>query len=120
MFEIGINSNNECGSNISEICDNVKKAGFNNIMIAFKVGGEENAILEAKKHGLKIPYVHLNNRYADDLWAKGEGNEEYVEDVINQIKLCAKYDIRIAVLHGTEGLSSVLALPPSQHATTKS
>ena len=48
MFEIGINSNCECGSNIAEICENVKKAGFNNIMIAFKVGGEENAILEAK------------------------------------------------------------------------
>lgn len=48
MFEIGINSNNECGSKIAEICSNVKKAGFNNIMIAFNVG-EENAILEAKK-----------------------------------------------------------------------
>ena len=82
MFEIGINSNCECGINIAEICENVKKAGFNNIMIAFKVGGEENAILEAKKQGLKIPYVHLNNRFADDLWAKGESNKEYVEDVI--------------------------------------
>ena len=48
MFEIGINSNCECGSNIAEICANVKKAGFNNIMIAFKVGGEENAILDRK------------------------------------------------------------------------
>jgi sugar phosphate isomerase/epimerase len=116
MFEIGINSNNECGGNISEICANVKKAGFNNIMIAFKVGGEENAILEAKKQGLKIPYVHLNNKPANDLWAKGESNKEYVEDVIRQIKLCAKYDIHIAVLHGTEGGASDLALPTSQYA----
>lgn len=116
MFEIGINSNCECGSNIAEICENVKKAGFNNIMIAFKVGGEENVILEAKKQGLNIPYVHLNNRFADDLWAKGESNKEYVEDVIRQVKLCAKYDIHIAVLHGTIGGASDLALPPSQHA----
>lgn len=116
MFEIGINSNNECGSNIEEICANVKKAGFSNIMIAFKVGGEEKAILEAKKQGLKIPYVHLNNKFADDLQAKGESNKEYVEDVIRQIKLCAKYDIPIAVLHGTKGGASDLALPPSQHA----
>lgn len=116
MFEIGINSNNECGSNIAEICTNVKKSGFNNIMIAFKVGGEENAILEAKKQDLKIPYVHLNNKFADDLWAKGESNEEYVEDIKRQIKLCAKYNIHIAVLHGTKGGASDLALPPTQHA----
>ena len=69
-----------------------------------------------KKQGLKIPYVHLNNRFADDLWAKGESNKEYVEDVIRQIKLCAKYEIHIAVLHGTKGGASNLALPPSQHA----
>lgn len=116
MFEIGINSNNECGNNIAEICQNVKKAGFDNIMIAFKVGGEENAILEAKKQGLKIPYVHLNNKFADDLWAKGETNIEYINDIQRQIELCAKYDIHIAVLHETKGDASDLALPPSQHA----
>lgn len=116
MFEIGINSNNECGNNIAEICTNVKRAGFNNVMIAFKTGGEENAILEAKRQGLSIPYVHLNNRYANDLWARGETNDRYIEDVIKQIELCAKYDIRLAVLHGTEGGASDLALPPTQHA----
>lgn len=116
MFEIGINSNNECGNNIVEVCTNIKKAGFNNIMIAFKVGGEENAIKEAIKQGLNIPFVHLNNKYANDLWAKGESNKEYVKDVIRQIELCARYNIRIAVLHGTEGGASDLALPTSEHA----
>lgn len=116
MFEIGINSNNECGNSISEICANVKKAGFNNIMIAFKVGGEENSILEAKKQGLKIPYVHLNNKFANHLWVKGESNKMYIEDIIRQIKLCAKYNIPIAVLHGTKGDASDLAPQPSNHA----
>ncbi len=116
MFEIGINSNNECGNNIQEICANIKKAGFNNIMIAFKDGGEEAAIIEAKKHGLKIPYVHLNNKFANDLWTKGESNQSYVEDVIRQIELCGKYDIKIAVFHGTEGRTSNMAFPPLPQA----
>lgn len=116
MFEIGISSNNECGNDIAEVCANVKKAGFDNIMVAFKAGGAENSILEAKKQGLKIPFIHLNTRHVDDLWARGESNVECVENYIEQIKLCGKYNIPIAVMHGTDGGASDLALPPTEHA----
>lgn len=115
MLEVGISSNNECGNSISEICDRVKRAGFNNLMVAFKSGKAEDSIIEAQKYGLKIPYVHLDAKFADDLWARGETNKDYIKDIKEQIRLCAKYNINIAVLHGTSGSASNLALPPSQH-----
>ena len=115
MLEIGISTNNECGNSFYEICCNIKKAGFTNIMLAFN-GDEENKILEAKKMGFKIAYVHLNYKYASDLWTIGENNKICVEDAIRQIKLCSKYNIPIAVFHGTSGNASILSMPPTKHA----
>lgn len=118
MLQIGINTNNECGTNIDEVCVNVKKAGFNNVMVAFKTGAAEDSIKATLKHGLNIPFVHLTNRYANDLWAKGESNTKYIKNMIDEIKLCNKYGIKIAVLHPTEGGASDLALPVSKQGIT--
>lgn len=116
MFELGISSNNECGKTIDEVLANVKAAGFTDVMVAFKVGDAEDSIKKALKLNLNIPYVHLVTRYADDLWAKGECNKDYILDVCHQIEICGKYNIPVAVLHATVGDPSNLTLPPSQHA----
>lgn len=114
MLEIGINSNNECGRNLNEVLTNIKNAGFNNVMLAMKAGNYEDQIKLTLSKGLKIPFIHLNNRYANDLWAKGESNTNYIADVIYQLELCAKYKIKVAVMHPTEGGASDLALPPNE------
>ena len=114
MLQIGINTNNECGANIDEVCANAKKAGFDSVMVAFKLAGAENAIQTAIKYGLDIPFVHLTTRYANDLWVKGGTNTEYVKSVIEELKLCGQYGIKIAVLHPTGGNAGELALPVSK------
>ena len=116
MYNLGINSNNECGSTFSEICENIKSAGFENIMIAFKSGNAEESIQQAKEFGLKIPFVHLTNTYADDLWSVGESNDNYVESMKNEIKLCAKYGIKVAVMHASQGDPIRKIIEPSKHA----
>lgn len=116
MLEIGINSKCECGKNFKESLKNVKKANIKNIMYDFRNGNDEKNIKTILKLGLRIPFAHLYYRYANDLWAKGEANREYIEDVQNQIRLCSKYNIPLAVMHATNGEASMLALPPSEHA----
>ena len=118
MFEIGINTNNECGENFSEIIKNIKDAGFENVMVAFVDDNEknENFITQTKKLGLKIPFVHLYSKLTNFFWAKGEKNKLLVPNIISQIKLCAKHEIRVAVLHATLGDPGIMALPPSKFA----
>ncbi len=116
MLEIGINTNCECGDTFSETCRNIKKAGFDNVMVAFKAGNAEENVKEALSQGLKIPYVHLTTRFADNMWAKGTSNFDYIESVKREIQLCSKYNIPIAVLHGTTGNAAQKALPPSTEA----
>ena len=114
MKGIGISSNNECGKTFDEVCLNVKKAGIDNIMLAFKTGDMEKNIITAKKIGLNIPYVHLAIKKERSLWAKGENNKHTINDVVEQLKLCSKYGIPIAVLHPTSGDPAELTLPVSE------
>lgn len=116
MLEIGISSNNECGKDYCEICENVKKFGFDNLMIAFKLGNVEQSVIDAKKYGLKIPFVHLSGRESNILWAKGECNDNYMKKLFHEIEVCSKYNIPIAVFHATEGAPSRIALKPSDFA----
>ena len=44
MLEVGINTNNECGKDIKQILTNIKNAGFNNVMVAYKVGKAEETL----------------------------------------------------------------------------
>lgn len=116
MFEIGINTNNECGKDINEILNNIKKNGFNNVMIAARGENFEEAIKKALDLGLKVPYIHLDNSYSDDLWVVGEANDKYVQSVIDQIKLCGKYNIPIAVMHATIGDPAKVIIKPNKNA----
>lgn len=115
MYKLGINSNNECGKSARDVFNNIKTAGFTDVMISFKANEIEETILQAKESGLNIPFVHFITKHANDLWAKGESNIRYINEVIEQIKICGKYNIPVAVMHGTVGGASELALPPSKH-----
>ena len=112
MLEIGINTNNECGKDTRDILTNIKKAGFQNVMVAFKVGKAEETLKMAQEFGLKVPFVHLSN--SNDLWAKGEENDFLMANLKEQIEITAKYHVPIAVLHATQGSADQLALPPNE------
>lgn len=113
MLKIGVNTNNECGENIKEILANIKKAGFENVMVAYKVGRAEESLKIAKDLGLNVPFVHLTN--SNVLWAKGDENISLMKNLKEQIEITAKYKIPTAVLHATKGNAEELALPPNQH-----
>ena len=51
MQKIGINTNNDCGLDFFEICDNIKNSGFESIMIAFIRDKEVKQLEYAKKLG---------------------------------------------------------------------
>lgn len=112
-MKLGINSNNECGQNAKEIMQNIKLAGFDSVMVAFKSGMAEEMIKEALSNGLEIPFVHLTN--TDLLWTEGRTNEEFVKSIKSQLDICFKYNIPVAVFHGTSGMANQLALPVNQH-----
>ncbi len=110
---IGINTNCECGKDYKEILSNIKNTGFKSVMVAFKTGQAEETLKEALRLGLNVPYVHLTN--TNNLWCKGPENEIVVQSLKEQISLCAKYGIPIAVMHATRGSANELALPPNEH-----
>lgn len=112
MFNLGVNTNNECGKTSKEILQNIKKAGFTDVMVAAKSGDLEQTINQAKELGLNIPYVHLSN--TDNLWCKGETHDEDMLNLKHQIEICGKCNIPIVVLHATSGQANRLALPPNE------
>ena len=116
MLKIGINTNNQSGKDDIEILQNIKAAGFKNIMMSFKSKNIEDTIIKAKELGLNIEYFHLNNNAANDLWVEGESNKRYVKQVVSQIELCGKYNISIAVMHATVGSPTDNAYKPNEHA----
>lgn len=103
MSSLGINSNCECGKDYKETLKNIKQAGFGEVMIASKIGGFEESIVEARRLGLKIPFVHLNTRLSNALWTKGEESEEYINQIIKELGICSIYSIPVAVMHPEEG-----------------
>lgn len=114
MFKFGINTNNESGSNDIEILNNIASAGFENIMLSFKAKNIDETIKTAQNLGITISYFHIDNKYANNLWATGEAVERYIQDVIKQIEICGKYNIPIAVMHACIGSPTAIALNPSE------
>lgn len=114
MLEIGINTNNESGDNIEEILLNIKKTGFNKVMLSYKSGDIEKIVKICKKLNIQIAYYHINNKYANNLWATGKSVDDYISDVIKQINYCGKFQIPIAVFHATQGSPSTFPLKPNK------
>ncbi len=102
-MSIGINTNIEYGLDMKELYSTIKKVGFENIMIAFKDTEIEESILEAKRCGFNIPYVHLSCREANAFWVNSPVNEKYIKKLKSEIDLCCKYNIAIAIIHPVAG-----------------
>lgn len=103
MLEIGINTNNECGESLEEIITNIKNAKFKNIMLSFKSGDLQESIKKINEQGLNIVYYHISNKNSNFLWAKGNTAEEYVKSSIEQLNICGKFKIPLAVFHSSKG-----------------
>lgn len=116
MFDIGINTNNESGKDFSEICNNIKQCGFGSIMVALIRGKEEQQLEYASKSGLKIAYVHLDNLSTNDMWVKGFAHDNQLVVYKKQIELCAKFGVKIAILHPTLGDPNTLVIQPNEFA----
>lgn len=114
MQKIGINTNNECGSDFFEICDNIKASGFESIMIALIRDKEEEQFEYAKKLGLDISFVHLDNTCTDYMWAIGFAHTSLINVFKKQIDLCSKYGVKIAVIHATIGNPNSFVIGPNQ------
>ena len=115
MVEIGINSNNECGITPAQKFEMIRKSGFNTVMISAKDGDLETNIVQAKMAGLSVPVVHLSSHYSDDLWVRGETNERYVANILNEIEICGKYNIPFAVMHASVGNPSKMIITLNDH-----
>jgi sugar phosphate isomerase/epimerase len=113
-MKLGINTNNDCGKDCIEILNNIKKAGFDSVMVAFNLKDDELMLQEAKRLNLDVPYVHLEYKFGNNLWVKGRTANAYVEKVINQINLCAKYGIKEVVFHCAWGSSNDVPLKPNK------
>lgn len=108
MARFTVNTNNECGKDYKEILNNIKQAGFDSVMVAFKLGNGEEVIKEALSLGLEIPCVHLSS--SDSIWAEGETNDEFIVQIKEELELCKKYNIHLATIHPTSGMPNLLAL----------
>lgn len=115
MNNLGCSSNCNCGKSIKENLKNIKNAGFSNVMVASNFEDLEKFLIEAKDVGLNVSFVHLFYRYANDLWVKGNSNENYINDICEELRICGKHNVPIAIMHGTSGGAGELALPPSEH-----
>ncbi|MBQ3213546.1 MAG: sugar phosphate isomerase/epimerase [Clostridia bacterium] len=102
-MSVGINTNIEYGLDMKSLYAEIKNAGFNNVMIAFKEAEIEESILEAKRLGLNIPYVHLSCREANAFWVNSPVNVKYINKLKNEIDICSKYNIPIAIIHPIAG-----------------
>ena len=114
MLKIGVSTNNESGSNDNEILRNIAQVGFKNVMLSFKSNNIDETVKTIHDLGMNISYFHIDNKHANDLWATGEAVESYIQDVINQLELCGKYNIPIAVMHACLGSPTDFALNPNK------
>ena len=85
MFQVGINTNNECGNDNIEILNNIERAGFKNIMLSYKTIKTDNIVKIIREKGSNISYYHIDNTCANDLWAVGDSAEDYIRYVLKEI-----------------------------------
>ncbi len=114
MRQIGVSTNNECGINDFEIINNIAKAGFKNVMLSASSKNIEESVKLIRELGLNICYFHVGFMYANDLWARGDSVDSYINNVIKQIEFCGKHKIPVAVMHSTWGSPTDFALAPSE------
>lgn len=102
-MSVGINTNIEYGLDMKTLYSDIKTAGFENVMIAFKETEIEESIQEAKRLGLNIPYVHLSCRETNSFWVNSPITARYMTKLKKEIDICSNYNIPIGVIHPIAG-----------------
>ena len=102
-MSVGINTNIEYGLDLKNLYEEIKNAGFENVMIAFKETEIEESILLAKSMGLNIHYVHLSCRKANAFRVNSPVRIKYINKLKNEIDICSKHNIPIAIIHPIAG-----------------
>ena len=115
MLEIGVNTNNESGKDYVEILKNIKEVGFKNVMLSYKTAKNDDAVKIINDLKLNICYYHINNTFANNLWAIGDSADKYIQDVIKEIEFCGQNKIPIAIMHATVGSPTDFALKPNEN-----
>ena len=98
-MKIGISTDCSCGENITETLQNIKAAGFENIMLAERSGDLETNLRLAREIGLNVSDVHFGYADANDLWKKGDANRGFVKNFIRRLEILHKYKIKVATIH---------------------
>lgn len=101
--EIGVNTNCNCGEDFKDTLENIKAAGFRNIMFSAKSGDTVQYLGIAKKMGIEVPFVHLAYRppygpSVNNIWI-ADKCDAAVRYYIDQMRICDEYGVRVAVMH---------------------
>ena len=100
-MKIGINTDCSCGSTCKETLQNVKAAGFENIMLAERSGDLETNLCLAREMGLGVSSVHLSYNDVNDLWKSGQSNRDFVKNFIRRLEILGKYNVKVADIHAS-------------------
>ena len=85
-----------------------QSAGFNSVMIWWGYGEKEtrkDRVDLAKEYNLKIENVHAEMENTNSIWESGAHGDRKIQEHIEAVKDCARYDIRRMVIHLTSEFS---------------
>jgi len=83
-----------------------QRLGFHSIMLWWGEGEKEtreDRVVLAKEHNLQIENVHAEMEYSNSLWKPGPHGDQKIQEHIEAVKDCDKYDIRRIIIHLTNG-----------------
>lgn len=78
-----------------------KKTGFEGFAIDLSGRNVEPAPLVklAKEENMFIEYIHAPFNTSDDMWENGEDGDEALNELLENLEICSKYEIPIMVAH---------------------
>lgn len=106
--KLGFHTNCRCGKTLEETLQYIKAAEFTHVMIDTKRESLETGIKLAQNIGLVVDCVHLPfkppyGHAVDSFWISGAGNDEIIESMIQQIKVCGKHGVKVVIIHPSNG-----------------
>jgi len=110
--EIGFHTNCRCAGTVKQTLELIKSASFDNVMLSVKADELVEGLELCKNLGLDVPFVHLpytppSCPNINNIWIQGAERDEIIQCMIDQIKICAQYNITIAIVHLTYGRAEI-------------
>ncbi len=100
--------NGQFGISLEEQIKLFKKTGFEGFAIDMSVRNVDPAPLVniAKEENMFIDYIHAPFNKSDDMWMQGDIGEIAVNELLDILEVCAKYEIPTVVAHTFIGFDS--------------